>query len=150
VDKLFGDIARFSFIRACEEVLREQKTEQLIISLNTHSQLYDEGIDSEGRALSSIGGDYSPFTLEAAQRKGKPKQSASIINLNDTGAFYESFNVKINYPNITIQADDSSRYDVPLSESWGKNIVGLTPDNLAKVEEYLATRILEKFYAIFS
>ena len=149
VDKLFREISKFSFVRAAEEVLREKKTEQFIISLNTHSQLYDEGIDSEGRSLSSIGGDYSPFTLAAAQRKGRPKQSASIINLNDTGAFYESFNVKINYPNITIQADDSSKYSTPLSESWGKNIVGLTEENMENVEEYLAARILEKFMDIF-
>lgn len=149
VDRLLSDIQTFSFIRAAEEVLRDERTKQFIISLNIHNQLFDSGINSEGVLLSQVGGDYSPVTMDISQSKGKPKQSQSIINLNDTGAFYESFKIEINYPNITISADDSSRYDIPLTENWGKEIIGLTSENLAKVEDFVAERVFEKFMAIF-
>lgn len=149
MDKLLSDIKKFSFIGAAKEVLSDNRTKQFIISLNTHSQLYDEGIGSDGKLLSSVGGDYSPITLIKASKKGKPKQSKSIINLYDEGDFYDSFQVKINYPSITITADDSSKYSIPLSQSWGKNIIGLTKENISMVEDYIAERILEKFMDIF-
>ena len=142
MDELFGNMFTFDFVAEAVKILNEPRTKQLILSLNTHSQLFDRGINSDGVKLSSIGGDYAPYTLDAAKRKGKPKQSPSIINLNDTNRFYESFRVQIKELTITIKADDSSNYTIPLTESWGKEIIGLTEENLATVEDYVAERLL--------
>ncbi len=107
----------------------------LIIELNTKKQLFEQGIDSAGRRLSDVGGDYSPITIMTARKKGKPKKSFSDINLNDTGAFYESFKVFYDNGNLVISADtlktDEYGNVTDLISEWGQNILGLTQESLS-------------------
>src|SRR3990167_10889860 len=96
--KFFGDLRKrlekFRQLDADKMAFDLAKTgnfQDLVIELNTEKQLYDKGEDSTGKRLSDIGGDYSPVTMEISKEKGKPKKSASDINLYDTGDFYKSF-----------------------------------------------------------
>jgi hypothetical protein len=105
-----------------------------IIRINTEDQLEEEGIDSLGRKL----GDYAPSTIAYKRRKG---QRYDHVTLKDTGDFYNSFNVKVNVNEIIIDADDSSKYNKPLFEVWGVDVLGLTDDNM----NYIKEMILENY-----
>jgi len=105
-----------------------------IIRINTEDQLEEEGIDSLGRKL----GDYAPSTIAYKRRKG---QRYDHVTLKDEGDFYNSFNVKVNVNEIIIDADDSSKYNKPLFEVWGIDVLGLTDDNM----NYIKQMILENY-----
>ena len=105
-----------------------------IIRINTEDQLEEEGIDSLGRKL----GDYAPSTIAYKRRKG---QRYDHVTLKDEGDFYNSFNVKVNVNGIIIDADDSSKYNKPLFEVWGVDVLGLTDDNM----NYIKEMILENY-----
>lgn len=107
-----------------EEVKRE------IIRLNTEDQLEEFGIDSKGNSL----GEYSPFTIRLKIQKG---QRHDHVTLLDEGDFYESFKVNVDSNGFTIEADDFSKYDRPLTEIYGVEIIGLTDENKASLNEYI-------------
>ena len=101
-----------------------------MIRINTEDQLEEEGIDSLGRKL----GDYAPSTIAYKRRKG---QRYDHVTLKDEGDFYNSFNVKVNVNEIIIDADDSSKYNKPLFEVWGVDVLGLTDDNMNYIKEMI-------------
>jgi hypothetical protein len=106
-----------------------------IIELNTIEQLYEDGIDSKGKDL----GLYSDFTIEIKILKN---DRFDHVTLKDTGDFYNSFRVTADRGEITISADDSSKYDAPLSSFYGKDIIGLTDENLQIVIDLIRPRII--------
>ncbi len=126
-------------------VLSEDRSfTDLIIELNTRKQLFDKGIDSTGRLLSDIGGDYSPNTIEGTnQYKGKKEKGLPYdhITLFDTGDFYSSFKVYYNNGNLTISAD-TIKDTTNLITEWGSNILGLTEESLSILREKALTIIL--------
>jgi len=108
----------------------DEELKDEIIRLNTQDQLYEDGIDS----LSETLGDYSSYTVARKSMKG---QKTSNITLKDTGDFYKSFKVKVTATGFIIKADDSSKYDIPLTESFGLDILGLTEENKLFLYDYL-------------
>ena len=112
---------------------REMQDE--IIRLNTEDQLEEDGVDSLGRQL----GEYSPYTVEIKRSKG---QRTDHITLKDTGAFYGSFKVVVNSRGYTIEADDRSLYEVPLTDSFGLDILGLTDENVDWLHDFLLEKYL--------
>lgn len=118
----------------------DDEVKEEIIRLNTEDQLEEEGIDSLNRSL----GDYSPFTVNIKRAKG---QRTDHITLKDTGAFYNSFVVKADRTGFTIIADDTSIYDVPLTLTFGQDILGLTDENTRFLHDFLLenyTRYIEQ------
>lgn len=115
---------------------------ELIIELNTQDQLFDDNVDSKGVRLNAIGGNYSPVTLIIDKRK----KSLQDINLFSTGEFYESWKVTVSVKGILIEAE-TDKGDNDLEDRWGKNIIGLTDENLGVVIEEIKQnyiRILRK------
>ena len=108
----------------------DKEVREEIIRLNTEEQLYEDGIDSLNEKL----GDYSPYTIMIKRSKG---QKTSHITLKDTGAFYESFKIEVNRTGLTIIADDTSKYDIPLTDDFGIDILGLTQDNKLYLFDWL-------------
>jgi hypothetical protein len=100
---------------------------KLIIELNTKSQLYNDGVDGNGKQL----GEYSPFTIEEKKRKG---QRFDHVTLKDTGAFYESFELFRTNNAIFVEAD-VFKEDTNLLEEWGKDILGLNEKSLIVLRE---------------
>lgn len=105
-----------------------------IIELNTQSQLFDKGIDSTGRRLSDIGGEYSQVTMDLSRQNGRPKKGKGDINLHDEGDFYKSWRVFLdNNSDLKIEADSlKTSWDgtIDLLDRWGANVLGLTEDSL--------------------
>jgi hypothetical protein len=117
-------------------VLANPDLQKKILDLNRINQLFDKGIDSTGRKLSDIGGDYSPFTLDLAIKEGRPKKSADHIDLHDTGEFYESFYIVLGGEEFEIKANPV-KDDTNLFEEWGADIMGLTDESLAILSQFV-------------
>jgi len=98
---------------------REVKDE--IIRLVTVEQLYERGVDGNGESL----GEYSEFTKQIKQLEG---QRFDHITLNDTGEFYESFEVIVDQDSFTITANDN-KGDKRLFDVYGEDVAGLTDES---------------------
>lgn len=103
---------------------KDEELKSNIVHYNTIDQLYNEGIDSDGRSL----GEYSPYTKEIKQKNGQPFDR---ITLKDTGAFYDSFKVIQTQDGLLIVAN-SIKEDTNLRDEFGNEIVGLTDENYNK------------------
>lgn len=126
----------------------DQEFTDLIIKLNTQFQLYDYGIDSDGKRLDTARNGYSYNTIHGTNEyQGKIDKGQPIdrITLKDTGAFYESFKCiwstedggTIQIVANTIKGDDD------LIQDWGKAIIGLTPESLAIVVDKARELIIQ-------
>lgn len=129
LDKLFSALDNLTedkiWLFAVDKDVQEE-----MIRINTEDQLEEEGIDSLGRKL----GDYAPSTIAYKRRKG---QRYDHVTLKDEGDFYNSFNIKVNVNEIIIDADDSSKYNKPLFEVWGVDVLGLTDENMTYIKEMI-------------
>lgn len=125
------------------DIARTETFKQLVISINTEglptSQLFELGEDSTGKLLSSIGGEYSPFTVEEKKRKRQPTDR---ITLKDTGDFYRTFKVIPFKGGFRIEAD-TIKDGEDLQDSWGDDIVGISPNNLEIIVNFYKDAILE-------
>ena len=117
-----------------EVIDREAQFE--IIRLNTEDQLYDDGVRSDGTLLP----DYSQRSVEEF---GKPE---GHIRLKDTGAFYQSFRVKVDKYGFFIAADDVGDYDEPLTDVYGEDILGLTEENMIVLRNMLRDNYIKQVY----
>lgn len=136
----FSNIEQIQYLREVFSTLKsddlwfksvDKDVMDMIIQMNTEDQLEEQGIDSLGRAL----GEYSPFTIAEKRMKG---DRYDHITLKDTGAFYDSWIVWVDTTGINLDADDTSRYDEPLFEVWGVDVLGLTEDNMIILQEVIA------------
>jgi hypothetical protein len=129
LEALANRIKAITVLEVLKHLSENKQFTDLIIELNTRKQLFDKGIDSTGRQLSDVGGNYSPYTLQLHPEKIEDK-----ITLFDTGDFYESFRVFYSNGDFIISADtikDTSN----LIEDWGANILGLTNESLSLLRE---------------
>jgi hypothetical protein len=136
VDALINRIENLIDLLQIETIMRrvmeQAGLDQYIIRLNTEgeptSQLFEDGIDSQGRRLEDVRGSfYANFTIQEKIAKGQPTDR---ITLKDSGQFYKSFRINIdNNGDIDILANPF-RGDTNLQSEWGNEIIGLTEENL--------------------
>lgn len=120
--------------RVFDTVMNNRKIIDLIVYLNTEEQLRKEGVDSTGKII----GTYSlatEFITDGRKKAGEP------FDLYDTGAFYNSFRVKIKNGKIRIKADPMKTNDQGKSENiyekFGNfKIEGLTEENIEVVRKF--------------
>lgn len=112
-----------------KELLRllfsDNDIQELVIELNTKNQLFEDGIDSTGKSLESIGGGYTDATIAIKRTEGLPFE---WVTLKDTGDFYESFEVRPQSDGILISAN-TLKGGKDLQIRWGTNIIGLTDES---------------------
>ena len=108
----------------------DKDVQEEIIRINTEEQLYEDGVDSLGRSL----GDYSVFTIQEKKSNG---QRYDHVTLKDSGDFYDSFTVRVTNDGWAQDADDSSKYDEPLFEVWGIDVLGITDENMKYIKEMI-------------
>lgn len=114
----------------------------LIVRLNTKGEQTSQlafGVNSKDEDLSDIGGEYSPYTLFL-----HPEKTKDLVDLHDTGYFYNSF--RTNYindadPAIMITADSIKEGGVDLITRWGKDIIGLSEDNIDILRGYAISKL---------
>lgn len=118
-----------------QTILLDPKTEEFILNLIRQDQLFDQGINSLGVKLDTIGGDYSNATIEGTSNfSGKKELGLPFdrITLFNTGDFYESFEINASKEQALFDAN-YIKDGVDLRERWGRNIVDLTEQNRQKV-----------------
>ncbi len=98
-------------------IIERNKAE--ILDLNRYDQLYEEGIDSDGRLLKP----YSPTTVQYKRFFGQPYNRTTLF---DKGDFYRGFDILQKPDTINIFSRDSKSSE--LVEKYG-NIFGLTTEN---------------------
>ena len=118
-----------------QKAIDKPEVKDAIIELNTEKQLGELNEDSTGTKLYQIGGQYSVYTQRVKNLGGKD------VNLNDTGAYYDSYRVVVlgngDYAidsNSTIHGDD-------LEDRYGDKLEGLNKEN-----EIIIKKLIEKKY----
>jgi len=132
-------ITSLSVDKLAYKITNNTETKKLIIRLNTDEQLF-QGIDSTGRDLDSIGGSYSPRTIEIKKEKGQPYDR---VTLKDTGEFYESFKVNPYKGGFSISADAIKDQD-DLTKEWGDEIIGLTDASRNELVNHYRNEIIRE------
>lgn len=119
-------------------VFSQTETQDLIIDLNRIGQLFNQGIDADGKII----GLYSAFTEELTQgvpfgfgggSGTKRKKAGEPIFLLDEGDFYRSFKVKVLADGFVIQADTLKDGGDDLTDTYGKQILGLTQNSKVEI-----------------
>ena len=126
-----------------------QENERQIINLNRKDQIFDKGIDSEGKVL----GNYSPSTQAFYDKDdpndpmGSDKRAYSRFNLFWTGQSYYGFRAYMKGLKMFITTNSRGRK--LLIENGGANVFGLTTENDRKVNwEIIAPKLNEKIRKI--
>lgn len=121
--------------RVLYNVWSNPKVQIFVEQLNTEgqntSQLYEQGVNSLGASL----GEYSPFTINM-KLHGNGDRRISHITLKDTGEFYESVVMSPFTKGFKIDAD-AQKDDDNLFDIYGKEILGLTDENLQILIEFI-------------
>ena len=121
--------------------LDNPKNEFFILELNRRRQLFFSGINAEGKLLSRIGGNYTLFTLR--EKEGtRPVNDPSLINLFDTGAFYETFSMKLEKDGFLIIAD-TIKDGEDLQDRWGDELLGLTDESKELAGQQIQPEVVE-------
>lgn len=134
---LVENVLSLSVDEAIHSSIVREPIQNKVIELNTRGQLFNKGIDAEGKLLSDIGGRYSPYTMQVAN-----KRSPNLIDLHDTGDFYRSFRVLPVKDGFVIEADTIKEGE-DLRDSWGNDIVGLTDLSMEILAEAMLQDVRE-------
>lgn len=114
------------------EVFSNATVQKFTVKLNT-DQMKLEYVNSEGVALSDIGGSYSDFTMSVGGKSGRDN-----VDLYDSGEFHESFRIEnITGKGFVISSDPVKDDGTNLLEEWGEEIEGLTFESLDKVADFI-------------
>ena len=140
--KRFNNVINLDQDAIISNILRDAEFQRFIIDLNTEEQLFEQGIDSLGASL----GDYTDFTKTVKSIKG---QRIDHITLEDTGEFYKSFAIKVQNGGFLITAD-GQKEDTNLLEEYGKEILGLTDENLQIVIDAIKEKLIPIILAAWS
>lgn len=126
-----------SFEERLDSIVRQalEENESAIIELNIYSQLYDEGIRSDGSAVKP---KYTKLTVQIKQQINQPTDR---VTLRDTGNFHESFMIVFKEDGFHFTSSDSKT--PALTKKYGKKIFGLTEENMAKVIKQYVTPLVE-------
>lgn len=132
--------------KSLDQVAREMETmaelaveenEHVIVDMNTENLF--SGKNAKGQSLDSIGGSYSPFTVEMKKLKGQPYDR---VTLKDTGDFYEGFFVK--RAKMGWEIDSKDEKTQKLKNDWGEDIFGNTEADEKEInEEYILPELIE-------
>ena len=134
-------IANMNVNKSIVNAIKTKEVSEFIVFLNTDVQLNDEGVNSLGVRLSSIGGNYAPSTAR------KKRRNPGDVNLKDTGKFYDSFSVIVQPNGDFVINSQPIKNGVSLFNRWGDKVEGLTKENaqlvFERIEELIIHELLE-------
>ncbi len=122
-----------------------EDNEDAILDYNRKKQLFNKGIDSEGKKLTP---QYAKSTKKRKKRKGLP---TSRVTHFDTGEHYKNFKIetKNEYYKVFADTTTSKGFDLAdhLNERYGGKVYGLTKDNNNKInEEIILPNLIQWMY----
>jgi hypothetical protein len=133
------------------KVVTDNKSIQFnAIRLNRQVQLYQQGVDVEGKKMQSYKAQgsnvYSNYTIMLKEEKG---QVTDRVTMRDTGKLYSTFDTKVVKGELILMADTIKEGD-DLQDSFGQ-FIGLDTESknelvvLAKpiVQQYVKSKIFQ-------
>jgi len=135
-----GKLLKIDESKILKKILSGISLQNKIIYLNTTKQLYEQGEDSLGRSLETIGGGYSPYTIEIKNRKGQPTDR---VTLKDSGDFYQSFDVINESSYIEIIAI-YIKNGKDINKEWGGHVIGLQKENLQIIIDEIRVEYIQE------
>lgn len=121
------------------EAYANEKTETLVVELNTEGQLFELGQDENGALLENIGGDYATRTKLYKRQQGQP---IDRVTLKDTGEFYRSFTAQVQYNGDIVIEANTIKDGKDLQERWGKGILGLNKQSKEVIQNEVRNDII--------
>ena len=108
------------------------------------AEIIDLNVDQLNKGVNSLGQpiepEYRPFTVRIKKEKGQP---FNRVTLKDEGDFHDSFFLVINPTSIAIYATDEKT--AKLERKYGKEIFGLTDENLQEIIDLLKPELQNHF-----
>jgi len=101
-----------------------------IVALNTDDQMYNKGIDAKGHKIEPM---YRPSTIAKKKRLNLPFDH---VTLYQTGKLHDHTHIDVRKTKIRFINDDPKYFK--LTEKYGENLLGLTPENL----DFVAKKII--------
>jgi len=133
------------------KVVTDNKSIQFnAIRLNRQVQLYEQGVDVDGKKMQSYKAQgsnvYSNYTIMLKEEKG---QVTDRVTMRDTGKLYSTFDTKVVKGELILMADTIKEGD-DLQDSFGQ-FIGLDTESknelvvLAKpiVQQYVKSKIFQ-------
>ncbi len=121
-DKISNNIKKFNLNNELDKIILSN--EDAIIRLN---------LEQLSIGQLSNGSEISPLLRNADYARGKKskggKAPEGVPDLNNTGSFYEGFNIGVNRKVIKVNSKDSKTRD--LTKKYGVDIFGLQQENLS-------------------
>ena len=112
------------------------KEENLVLDLNRLLQLYATGENDQKQPITPL---YTPYTITIKRQKGQPTDR---VTLKDTGAFYNSFDIKYSANEFTIFATDPKTRR--LVAKYGASIFGLNDYSLQVLIDTIKPKLVEE------
>lgn len=128
------------------DILKTDESKKILIDYNQNNQLKD-GLDAKGQWIYTIaseeqGGNY-PYSKFTVKLRGEKGLQVDAVDLKDTGAFWNSFDVKVTNENTEIFADfDKGSSDIRDNFAKRFDFLGLTDENLEGFTWYYLFDIL--------
>lgn len=115
-----------------------QENEAFIVDMNTEDQLYEKGVNNLGVSIDDFA-PYANLTIEIKEVKGQPTDR---VTLRDEGDFHSSFFLDIGDTQFEVKASDPKTGK--LIKKYGRQILGLTQENIQELIDYYIKPGLEK------
>lgn len=115
------------------EAMDKPETLEKVVFLNTEEQMYNKGINADGERM----GFYEPYTINEKIANG---QRYDHITGENTGEMYKSARAEFDYEGNLNMSMDTIKDGKDISvvtdwgKNWGKNIVGLTDESMARLK----------------
>jgi len=128
------NLLKVDYNKIVKETLQDESIKKDMIEFNQKEQL-QEGIDSNDKVIETIaskeqnsGYPYSKFTVSKRGAKGL---QVNRVDLKDTGAFYDTFEVEVRNDESEIKANYNVHgEDIRDNFDSSYDFLGLTDDNL--------------------
>ena len=131
--QLTSNAKRLNQTQLLIEVFTNVKVKDEITDYITIEQLFIDGEDGLGQKLK----EYSTFTKLKKQQSG---DRFEVTTLNDTGQFYNSFDVRVNGNQISVYANDIH----DLTTKYGQNILTLSNEGIETIKPQV-TEIAKRY-----
>lgn len=136
VERVNNGLSSGLFIR---DIINDGMTTAFIIDANAEEQLFEQGVNRLGVDIMDYA-PYSPLTIAIKEEKGQP---TNRVTLRDEGDFESSFFLEVGDKQFEIKASDFKTED--LIKKYGRQILGLTDENIAKlIWQYIFPDLMNK------
>ena len=121
------------------DIIDSGEVTAFIVDANAEEQLFEHGINRLGVDIMDYR-PYTPLTIAIKEEKGQP---TNRVTLRDEGDFESSFYMEVGDKQFEIKASDFKTED--LIKKYGRQILGLTNENIAKlIWQYVYPDLLTK------